>query len=385
MADRKTAFTRQVLSEWKNTHPESSSQIEYSDAKISGLTLVTYRSKKQVFYLSLSYQKIRYREKIGEYGVISISDARQQANALKMAIQLGETDLGIKRKSKMLFSELADKYLVYSELTKESYKDDVSRLKHHLLPTFGRKQLCEITTLMINRLHAEVKESRSAGTANRCLTLTKAIFTYAIKHEKVLKDSPAKGIKPYPEPMTERLHMTYDEIEKWLAALETEPNIEVKNILKFLLLTGCRKGNAMSIKFEDFNADTGRVLLKMTKSGKGQYLTLSDKAIEIIQQQQEKYGKTGNGLVFRSSCGQKQIPDPLRTMKVICVRAGIREFSVHALRHTYSVMQLESGMYLYQLKTELNHQHISTTERYANINDNKRRKHANTLANLLIN
>ena len=379
---KKINFTRENLKKiFEIGVPEDKKQLEYSDSKTSGLSIVLYHSGNQVYYFSLTYRKRRYRIKLGDSQTLKITDVRAIATEMRAAIQRGENPDETRKRAEMLFKDLVARYLDETKDKKISWSSDESKFRLYLLPKFGNHQLSAINSTAIEKYHAQIKEKLSNSSANRHLALLKALFTFSVNRLKVLRVSPAQGIANFVEPQVKRKYFTLDELTILLSALEAESNTEAQKILKFLILTGCRRGTARSIKLENYDDHNGTILVEMTKTGVGQYLALSNGAKSIIKEQIKKYGK--KGLVFRGIDMVSQISCPSPVLKRVCRKAGLREVGVHALRHSYSVQLLESGCSQYQLQQALNHKCASSTAVYSAISNPRLCQINNDLANSL--
>jgi integrase len=379
---KKINFTRENLKKiFEVGVPEGKKQLEYSDSKTSGLTLVQYPLGNQVYYFSLTYRKRRYRIRLGDTQTLKVTEIRVIATEMRAAIQRGENPDETRKKAEMLFKDLVSRYQAEIKDKKISWSSDESKFRLHLLPAFSNYQLGAINSSAIEKYHAQIKEKLSAATANRHLALLKAIFTFAVKTLKVLKESPAKGIASFPERQVKRKYFTLDELKLLLSALEVESNTEARKVLKFLILTGCRRGTARSIKLENYDDHNGTILVEMTKTGVGQYLVLSNEAKSIIKEQVKKYGQ--HGLVFRGIDMVSPISCPSPILKRVCRKAGLPEAGVHKIRHSYSVQLLENGSSQFQLQQALNHKCASSTAVYSAISNPKLSQINNDLANSL--
>lgn len=359
--------------------PEGKRQIEYRDSKESGLILVQYPNGRQVFYLSISYRKRRFKERLGDSDTLSILEIRAKVAELRAAIQRGDDPIATRKKSQMRFSELFEFYYEEYRAKKASISTDESKFRLHLGEHFGSKQIGAITRPMLEKYHALKAEQLTPATANRHLNLLKALFSYAVEKLEVLAKSPACGIKAFPEEQKDRKYFDKEELSRFLTALESESNLEARNMIRFILLTGCRRGTARGLLLENYDAKSGTLLVAMTKNKTGQRLVLSEPAKAIVEGQVAKYGN--RGFVFRGMDLESRISCPSVVMKRVCRKAGLPESGVHLLRHSYSLLQMENGVSIFQLKKALNHKSLASTEVYADITDNKLRQINNDLAN----
>lgn len=379
---RKINLTRENLRKLVESGlPEGKKQIEYSDSKTSGLSMVHYASGNLVFYFSLSYRKRRYRDRLGDVETLKISEVRCLANEMRAAIQKGLDPIGTRKMAEMLFSDLVKLYQAETKAKKLSWDSDDSKFRNYLLPYFGSKQLGAITRTSIERYHTQLTEKLSAASANRHLSLLKAILTFSVEKLRVLKESPAKGISNFPEKQVKRKYFNGEELQILLPELQRESNLEAQNILKFMLLTGCRRSTARKAKLEHYDAHNGTLLVDMTKNGEGCYLVLSEPAKAIVEQQCVKHGKSG--YIFRGVDMKSQISCPSAVLKRVCRKAGLTERSSHSLRHTFAVQLLELGYSSYQLQVALNHRSSASTAVYSAISNQKLSQITNDYANTL--
>tara|TARA_R110002167_G_scaffold357318_1_gene572781 strand:+ start:495 stop:1646 length:1152 start_codon:yes stop_codon:yes gene_type:complete len=375
-------LNRNTLRELRdNGVPAGKKQIEYRDRKESGLCLIQYPTGKQMYYFIKCIRKRRFKERLGDSDTFTVQEARIWANELRAAIYKGENPIATRKKAEMLFSELFALYYAEKKDKKASSNADLSKYNLHLASVFATKQIGSITSTHIENYHALKKEELSPATANRHLALIKAILSYAVSKLEVLTKSPASGIKAFPEPQKPRKYFTLDELNRITVELANETNVEARNIIKFILLCGSRSSATRDLRLENYDAQSSNILVSIDKNGDSQYLSLSEKAKFIIEEQIKKHGK--QGLVFRGIDMQSRMSDPSRVLARVCKKAGLPPTGLHALRHSYSVLALDNGVSIYQLMVALNHKCISSTMVYSSISDKKLRSINNKLASKL--
>ncbi|KGY10880.1 hypothetical protein NM22_18485 [Vibrio tubiashii] len=380
--NKKTVFTKAFLKSLDSHLADmKAKQMEWRDASQQGLSVILYPTGRKSFFFTYTHRKRRYRERLGDTETLTLTQAREMTLYLRCAIQMGDNPLVQRKKGEVLFEKVVHDYLVHTKPIKKSHKDDESKCRLHILPYFGKKQLNAITTTTLETYHAKIAQKLTPATSNRHLALLKAIFTFAIK-KKLITASPAKGITPFSEETKEIKYIPNNDLELFLSALEKEGNVEAAAILLFMLLTGLRSGSARSARLENYDQHTGTLLIPMMKGGKGQRLTLSDKAKNIVETQIQKHGT--HGFIFRGIDMISRISDPRNVMKRVCKKAGIEAYSPHSLRHQFAKTAVEQGASMIQLNKVLNHQSITTTNIYAALCNDKQKKVNDQVANALI-
>lgn len=98
------------------------------------------------------------------------------------------------KESKLLFSDLAQDYLMNRKLTKDTMKGYKSQLKYNILPYFGEIQISKITYEMIVDFMQKMKEKYKPKTASNGVTLLGSILKYAFE-QGLIKYNPYYGVK----------------------------------------------------------------------------------------------------------------------------------------------------------------------------------------------
>jgi integrase len=110
------------------------------------------------------------------------------------------------------------------------------------------------------------------------------------------------------------------------------------------------------------DVSAGRILLEITKSGKPRFVYLNDLSQGVIA----SLGITPHGsgdLLFPSVTPAQVTVAFIR----VCKAAGIEDFSIHGLRHTYAALCRRNGVDLHTLSRLLGHHDLRMTNRYAHL------------------
>jgi integrase len=133
--------------------------------------------------------------------------------------------------------------------------------------------------------------------------------------------------------------------------------------LRLLLLTGCRGGEVLSLRWENVNLERRLLLLADSKTG-AKPVFLSTAAAEFIGTLAKE---AGTECVFPGDRPGKPIVSLRKTWERVCKVAGIDALRLHDLRHSYASVGVADGLSLPVIGALLGHSQPSTTARYAHL------------------
>jgi len=346
-------------------------ETEYSDTEVAGLKLLVNRSGRKFFYLRYRHDGRQRSMKIGNYGEIDVAEARTlalQHRALlakgldPQATQAAEHGMSFRR-------FIDDHYLPHARVSKRSANSDESKFEVHLFGLFGARSLASITRQEIQRYHDELLNKLSPATANRHLALLKRCFNLAILWG-YLESNPARGIRMHTENNQSQRYMSAEEAQRLWKALDRDENQIAAKAIKLMLLTGVRREEALQARWEHID-QTGQLWhLPMTKSGKQRFVMLSEAALSVLS----SLPRQGAGhFLFPGSKPGKPISNARKCFLRALQRAGIDQYRIHDLRHTFASLAINNGASLYEVQHLLGHASNKTTQRYAHLaSDNLR-------------
>lgn len=153
----------------------------------------------------------------------------------------------------------------------------------------------------------------------------------------------------------------------------------------FLVLTGCRRGEALGLRWPDLDLDAGTVSIHQaittinhkikigsrTKTAKGRVVELDTRTNAVLRtlwatQAQERLlmgpGYQDNEFVFCHPDGRPYHPERFsREFDRMVERLGSRRITVHDLRHTWATLALKAAVPLKVVSERLGHSSISVT------------------------
>ena len=251
-------------------------------------------------------------------------------------------------------------------------------LTNHILPKFGNHKLNSITKKDIEKLHGSLKETPYR--ANRILQLLSSMFNLAISWDW-MENNPAKDAKKFKEDMRHRF-LSDDEINKLIETLNQQQNKTNANIIKLILLTGSRKSEVFSARWQDFDFKNG-VWIKpasLNKQNKTTHTPLNKEALQILEEMKQNIIKDENfkpskedqiisnqTYLFYNPKTKTHIGDIKRFWKNICQTAKIKNARIHDLRHTFASILVNNGVGLEVIGKLVGHSNAKTTQRYAHL------------------
>ena len=133
--------------------------------------------------------------------------------------------------------------------------------------------------------------------------------------------------------------------------------------LRLLLLTGCRVGEVLSLRWENVNLERRLLLLSDSKTG-AKPVFLSTAAAELIGTLPRM---AGTEYVFPGDRPGKPIVSLRKSWERVCKIAKIDALRLHDLRHSYASVGAADGLSLPVIGALLGHSQPATTARYAHL------------------
>ena len=250
----------------------------------------------------------------------------------------------------------------------QSWGERVDRMiRTRLLPAFGTLRFDRIGRPHVERWFDAMSRD-TPGAANIALAVLRQIMG-AAKAVGHIGTDPVAGVRPNPGRKMTRflsaeeiagLHRTLDRLVE-----ERRSRRPQADIIRLLLLTGCRKSEILTLRWSEVDGDTLR--LAEAKTG-ARTVWLSEAAQAVIARQP----RTGSPFVFPSP------RDPARPQSRNLGfwprarrKAGIEDVRLHDLRHTVASQAVARGVPLPTVARMLGHARPTMTLRYAHVGDHE--------------
>lgn len=324
------------------------------------------------FSLHLDYRiggkRVREFLKLYLVPVKSPADKIKNAETIRLATEIknkrireldsGELNVEVPKKVENI---LAIDYLrkkIRGIRVKNSRNNNENMVKH--LETFNRHAtLAEINRDFYKKFVDNLLSKMSINSARLMAVLLKARLHDAYIDGMIASMPDLYGITPKKE-STNIDFLTLDELK---AMASTDAPEDIKNPFLFCCFTGLRFSDVKALRWE--NIENGVIILRMKKTKEIVRVPLSDNAKRFLPETKEK------GLVFQIG--------PLNTLtrglKVWAKEAGVnKNLHFHVSRHTFGTLALEHGAAIYTVSKLLGHRNVETTQIYAKVLDEGRKK-----------
>ena len=278
----------------------------------------------------------------------------------------------------------------------------------YIIPALGTLPVAKVTARDVADLHRDLRDK--PVTANRVARLVRSFFYWLARRELVSGKNPAKDTDWFPEQGRERF-LSVAEMARLGQALrvaetvglppapehrkassrkrarnagmfssELQPaNPVAVAALRFLMFTGWREQEALTLQWSDVNLATGSATLTDTKTGKS-VRTLSAPARELLAAQPRV---KGSPYVFP---GRKPM-QPLREMQRLwCAarsEARLEDVRLHDLRHSVASFAGGRGYSLFLIGKLLGHPDQRSTAKYAHLADDIRQTMADDVGEVI--
>lgn len=361
-------------------------------------------------YLDIYFEGVRKYEMLRLYLIPERNRADKEANRTTLAIansikakriidiQSGAYDVKLANRTEELFFPYYDKrastakggshrtwmsmrriIVDYCKNEDITFKQMGIEWAHGLRDYIDKKSYGSGIRLLKTITDEDIQERQAKGLAHgtKCQywTIIKTIFNEAVR-DGIIDKSPFANIAGFKPSDPKRTYLTAEEV-KMLAQTECKRQ-DVKNAFLFSCLTGLRHSDIEQLTWGDVREENGytRIVFRQQKTKRLEYLDINRQAVTLMGER-----KADTELVFPIGV----------TLVRLCVilkdwtkRANInKHITFHVARHTFATMMLNNGVDLYTVSKLVGHKNINTTQIYAKVMDENKRRAVDTIPDIL--
>ena len=344
------------------------------DRELPGFGVRVHPSGRKVYVAQTRARgKAAKRVTVGVHGVLTAEEARRRAALIIARIKAGEEavpePMAVKLAGGPTVAEIAGRYLEEhvavrcKPKTEETYRQTIGK---HILPAFGKRPALAVGHKEVTELHHAL--SAHPVTANRAVEFLSRIYNAAEDRGQIPEGSnPCRLVVKYRERKRERF-LTDEEFRRLgrvLDEAETCKGVSVHAVaaMRLLLLTGCRKGEILNLRWDQVDMAAGELRLPDTKTGP-RTISLAPEALAVLSRIPRL---PDNPFVIPGRIGGKAMRNLNDPWEIVCDRAGLTDLRIHDARHSYASRALALGESLPMIGRLLGHTQVETTARYAHL------------------
>lgn len=266
-----------------------------------------------------------------------------------------------------------------SKNTELSYRRDLCKLWMYMEDK-KIKGVEEVTKADLFGYAEYLKGQFAATTISRHLASIKAFCQYLYK-EGIIREDISQELKA---PKIEKKIPEVLSMEEVVRLLnqpqgDTPKELRDKAMLELLYATGIRVSELTALKMTDVNLSMSYIVCR--DSGKERMIPFGKEAKSALQKYMDHGRKflvdvPGEDTLFSNCAGQPMSRQGFwKLIKSYAKKADIKQdITPYTLRHSFAAHLVENGADLHSVQEMLGHSAISTTQVYANLNQNHIRK-----------
>ena len=359
---------------------------------VSGFGARRQRSESITFVLK--YRNVDGRQRwftIGQHGAPWTPDmARNEARRILAEVASGG-DPGGKKQEMRKAATVADHCDAYIKAAEEgriltrrrvpkkaaALQIDKGRVERHIKPLLGNLKVASVTSKDVEAFRDAVTRGATAariktgprglarvtggrGTATRTMALLGVIFSYAVS-QGLRSDNPVRGVQTAAYGQRERRFSDQEYAALGRALSESTAWPPALAGMRFLALTGWRRGEMLALKWSEVDVPRRTANLADSKTGRSMR-PLSKEAVALL----EAMPRLGFR-VFPSSIDPEKLMGGFQnTWRRVASKAALpRDLSPHVFRHSFASIAADLGYSELTIATLLGHKQRSITSKYA--------------------
>ena len=338
------------------------------DSGLAGFGVRVHATGRKLYIVQSRGPAGLKRVTLGPVGHTTIEERRREAAAVIDRIKRGDDPIPPEPAPVPTVADLAARSVSVrfgvkcKPATAKAYKMALDR---HVLPALGAMPLAEVGPKEVAALHHRMRDMPSM--ANRAVWVLSRLFVLAETWEMVPPGgNPCRHVRYYREKSRERF-LTPEEFRRLGAALrrfEARGPTQASAVaaLRLLMLTGCRTGEILTLRWDDVDRTAGVLRLRDGKTGP-RMVPLTGPVLAVLDGIERMEGVSW---VIRSK-SDTRLTGLFSHWQQIRIDVGLDDVRVHDLRHSYASRALALGESLTIIGRLLGHAKVETTAKYAHL------------------
>ena len=339
------------------------------DRELPGFGVRVYSSGRKTYVVQSRGRGGSRRITLGRHGELTADRARRKAARIIDRIRQGDEPVPAPPEPALTVAALAERYLeAHAAVSCSAHTAGLYRgsLNNHILPALGTIPIATVAREHVSALHLALRDTPRA--ANRVLMVLSKMFSLAQAWGlSPAVSNPCRFVVRYKEGKRERFLTTeeYRRVGRSLAELEAERRVSAHAAaaLRLLMVTGCRRTEILTLRWDDVDHTAGELRLRHAKSG-ARMVPLTPTAQAVLAGIARV---PGNPWVFATGQPNGHLTHLSKAWYRVRDRAGLDDVRIHDLRHSFASRALALGESLTMIGRLLGHRDTGSAARYAHL------------------
>ena len=352
----------------RDAKPRPNTRIMW-DAEVRGLGVRITPAGVKSYVLNYRVDGRMRRATLARAADISLAAARERAGRELTAIRNGEADPLRRRQAALkaptvnegldrFFGGFVQRRMADGLMAPRTVRDYRNQADRTVRPALGAMKIASVTRHDIEDAVAK----RGPVQRNRTVAFLSRLFnTFEDWEYRTPNSNPARRIEKTREQPRDRV-LAPSEIQALGAALDRMGDPFIAGAVRFLLFTGWRTGETLSLQWDHVDFETATITLPSTKTGRD-VRSVGSLALELLAGVDRV---NGNPHVFASGRDRAVSYATLRRAFLsVCRQAGIDNIRLQDIRRSVATSAAAHGMSVFMLRDLLNHKTVTMASRYA--------------------
>ena len=348
----------------------SSGDIVVWDCDLPGFGVRVYASGRKAWCVQTRSPQGRPKRKtLGRYGDLTPDQARREAAAAIDRIKQGLDSDPLQDTSERTVADLAERYMKFHlqvNCRPKTVETFGQVMRSYIIPELGHLVLSEVDRSHVSALHHRLRDK--PGQANSTLTVLSGMFRLAKDWGMKVPDrNPCRSVRRYRQQTRERFLSPeeYCRLGRTLDEVQADGSVMPSAIhaIRLLLLTGCRRNEIVTLRWDDVDRTAGEIRLRDGKTGL-RYVPLTPAVRSVLASIPRV---KGNPWVITGKKPGGHFTGLGHSWEQIRRRAELEDVRIHDLRHSYASRALALNEGLPMIGKLLGHRQVVTTARYTHL------------------
>lgn len=248
----------------------------------------------------------------------------------------------------------------------------------HLRKTLGPLKWQELTPVVLNAwMRRQLQQGLENSTINKHIFLVNRLLRTSFEWQVVPEGiRPPRYLQRLPTGDYRQRFLSQTEIQRLLVACGRINHPYLQLFIRFLLLTGARKGEARTARWQDIDYAAAVWRVPRSKNGRSRRIMLSKAALAVLEQTKDRIRQLGldigpDNYVFTNPRTKTRYDSFHLAYDKARALADLSDVRIHDLRHTYASILINNGVTLYEVQELLGHSSPAMTQRYAHLLPNR--------------